>query len=165
MEKKVYAAGFELFAPNGQERCKKTYELCMQYGFIPYVPGYNPHGKPDTAADETPLTAQQIFDINLEHINGCDVMIAKLDAFRGLEPDSGTAWEVGYAFARGIPVYAYRQDTRPMTEQVGGKTDKDGFWVEDHGSPLNLMLSCSSKLVQGGIEDCLKAMVADGANK
>ena len=37
-------------------------------------------------------------------------MLANLEPFRGSEPDSGTAFEVGYALALGKPVYAYLSD-------------------------------------------------------
>ena len=45
-------------------------------------------------------------------------------------PDSGTAWECGYAFAKGKPIVCYRTDFR-----ITGDTE---------GAPYNLMLSESA---------------------
>lgn len=165
MAKKIYAAGFDLFAPNGAERCKQIYDLCLQYGFEPYVPGYRPGAEVDTGSDNKPLSQQEIFELNIGHLNNCDILMANVNPYRGYEPDSGTAYEIGYAFAKGLPVYMYRQDMRSMAQILGGTTDKDGFRVEDFDSPLNLMLACSGKTIQGEVEDCLKAMLADGVNK
>jgi nucleoside 2-deoxyribosyltransferase len=41
------------------------------------------------------------------------MVIALLD---GSQVDDGTAWEIGYAFARGIPVYGIRTDSRSAGE-------------------------------------------------
>jgi nucleoside 2-deoxyribosyltransferase len=57
-------------------------------------------------------------------IDRCEAVVAVLD---GADADSGTAWECGYAYARGRPVLAVRTDFR------GG---------EDAG--LNLMLRRSA---------------------
>jgi nucleoside 2-deoxyribosyltransferase len=48
----------------------------------------------------------------------------------GPDPDSGTAWECGYAFAKGKPIVCYRTDFR-----ITGDTE---------GAPYNLMLSESA---------------------
>ncbi|MCC8108341.1 MAG: nucleoside 2-deoxyribosyltransferase [Planctomycetes bacterium] len=52
----------------------------------------------------------KIFTRCYEAIDGCDAMVAILE---GAEVDSGTAWEVGYAFAKKIPVVGVRTDFRP----------------------------------------------------
>jgi nucleoside 2-deoxyribosyltransferase len=48
----------------------------------------------------------------------------------GADPDSGTAWECGYAYAKGKPIVCYRTDFR-----ISGDTA---------GAPYNLMLSESA---------------------
>jgi nucleoside 2-deoxyribosyltransferase len=48
----------------------------------------------------------------------------------GPDPDSGTAWECGYAYAKDKPVVCYRTDFR-----ITGDTE---------GAPYNLMLSESA---------------------
>jgi nucleoside 2-deoxyribosyltransferase len=61
--------------------------------------------------------------------------------------DPGTAWEIGYAVARGLPVFAYSHDLRAYAERVGqtgqgprGPVDADGLLVEDFGLVENLMI-------------------------
>ncbi|HQJ88815.1 MAG TPA: nucleoside 2-deoxyribosyltransferase, partial [Methanoregulaceae archaeon] len=58
-------------------------------------------------------------------IESADVLVAVID---GADADSGTAWEMGYAAGRGIPVVALRTDFR----RVGAH------------ERVNLMLECSS---------------------
>ena len=45
--------------------------------------------------------AEAVFKMNIEALNKCDRVIA---AYLGLYSDTGTAWEIGYAYAKGIPV-------------------------------------------------------------
>jgi nucleoside 2-deoxyribosyltransferase len=52
-----------------------------------------------------------IFSKNVTNINETDMVVAVLD---GVDVDSGTAWEIGYAYARGLPVYGLRTDFRTM---------------------------------------------------
>jgi len=42
-------------------------------------------------------------------IQACQIVVALLD---GTQVDDGTAWEIGYAFAKGIPVIGIRTDFR-----------------------------------------------------
>ena len=67
------------------------------------------------------------FELCRDALERADVVVAVLD---GADADSGTAWECGYAYARGKPVLALRTDFR------GG---------EDRG--LNLMLRRSAHAV------------------
>ena len=52
-----------------------------------------------------------IFNKNVATIDETDMMVAVLD---GVDVDSGTAWEIGYAYARGLPVYGMRTDFRTL---------------------------------------------------
>ena len=72
----------------------------------------------------------RMFEDCLQMIDASDVVLAVLD---GPDADSGTSMELGYAYARGVPVVGVRTDFR------GG---------EDRG--LNLMLSnvCSTLLLE-----------------
>lgn len=54
-----------------------------------------------------------IFRACVDHLHGSDAVLAILD---GPDGDSGTAWEMGYAFARGIPVIGLRTDWRPAED-------------------------------------------------
>ena len=45
--------------------------------------------------------AEAVFKMKVEALNKCDRVVA---AYLGLRSDTGTAWEIGYAYAKGIPV-------------------------------------------------------------
>jgi nucleoside 2-deoxyribosyltransferase len=72
-------------------------------------------------------TAKAIFEMDLAGLDWAEMVVACMD---GADPDSGTAWECGYAFAKGKPVVCYRTDFR-----ITGDTK---------GAPYNLMLSESA---------------------
>jgi nucleoside 2-deoxyribosyltransferase len=72
-------------------------------------------------------TARAIFQMDVAALDWADLVVACMD---GPDPDSGTAWECGYAFARGKPIVCYRTDFR-----ISGDTK---------GAPYNLMLSESA---------------------
>jgi len=58
----------------------------------------------------------QIGKQNQKAIDSCDVVLANLD---GQDVDSGTAAEIGYAFARGKAIIGYRGDLRLSSDNVG----------------------------------------------
>lgn len=68
--------------------------------------------------------AKAIFQSCVKGIEWADAIIACMD---GPDPDSGTAWEVGYAYAKRKPIVCYRSDFR-----TGG---------DAKSAPYNLMLS------------------------
>jgi nucleoside 2-deoxyribosyltransferase len=53
---------------------------------------------------------------NQAFIDGCDTVFAVLD---GVDVDSGTAAEIGYAFARAKPILGYRGDFRLSADNEG----------------------------------------------
>jgi nucleoside 2-deoxyribosyltransferase len=54
-------------------------------------------------------SAEFIFRKCVEGVDDCDVTVGLVD---GPDVDSGTAWELGYAFARSKPIVALRTDYR-----------------------------------------------------
>jgi nucleoside 2-deoxyribosyltransferase/predicted secreted protein len=81
---------------------------------------------------------QEIFQRHLAALRETDFVIAVVD---GADADSGTAWEMGYAYAQGIPIFAIRTD----------------FRMAGHHEHVNLMLE-QSALVVHSTEDLLIAM-------
>ena len=57
--------------------------------------------------------AEAVFRMDVEALNKCDRVVA---AYLGLRSDTGTAWEIGYAYAKGIPV-----DLILSLEALGGE--------------------------------------------
>ncbi|NLI62015.1 MAG: nucleoside 2-deoxyribosyltransferase [Methanosarcinaceae archaeon] len=56
---------------------------------------------------------EKIFNKCFSGLKSSDIVIAVLD---GADPDSGTCWECGYAYANGIPIFAIRTDFRISTQ-------------------------------------------------
>jgi nucleoside 2-deoxyribosyltransferase len=67
----------------------------------------------------------RIFRNDVDHVDWSSVVVGITD---GSDPDSGTAWEIGYAYAKGIPIILLRTDFR----EWGGRTGE---------VPYNLMLT------------------------
>jgi len=80
-----------------------------------------------------------IFTACVEHLDRAGVVLAIVD---GADPDSGTCWEIGYAYARGIPVVGLRTDWRP---------GEDGL--------ANCMITRSCTAVVRRLDEALAAMV------
>jgi nucleoside 2-deoxyribosyltransferase len=75
----------------------------------------------------------------LEHLASARLVVAVLD---GADPDSGTCFEVGWAYARNIPIIGLRTDLRPG---------------EDGGLP-NCMLSRSCVAVVRDADQLMQAV-------
>jgi nucleoside 2-deoxyribosyltransferase len=72
--------------------------------------------------------ASDIFHSDVAGLDSCDVVVACLD---GPDPDSGTSWEIGYAYGLGKDIVCYRTD----------------FRVHEGFDPVNLMLTESADFV------------------
>ena len=81
---------------------------------------------------------ERLFVSNKTALDQSDIIVAIID---GADADSGTAWEMGYAFARGKQVIALRTDFR----RVG------------HHERVNLMLEQSATVV-GSMDEVLAAL-------
>jgi nucleoside 2-deoxyribosyltransferase len=159
----IYLAGFDVFRADAAAHGECLKALCREYGFVGLYPLDNtlPAGLAGREA------AQWIYAQNLRLLQHADLVMANLNTFRGAEPDSGTAFEVGYAAALGKPVWGYTDDARPLVRQVGAGrdpadparvVDAQGYTVEDFGLSVNLMLACAARIVVGDAAACLKAM-------
>ena len=89
---------------------------------------YLPQEAGDDSASRHHQTMQAIFASHAEALKNTDWVVGIVD---GADADSGTAWEMGYAHALGIPVVALRTDFRSA----------------GHHEHVNLMLEQSSTVV------------------
>jgi nucleoside 2-deoxyribosyltransferase len=80
------------------------------------------------ALDEPDVAAERIFHSDVAGIDWADVVLANLD---GPDPDSGTCWEIGYAYANDKFIIVYRTDLR----------------IHKGFDPINLMLTESANAV------------------
>ncbi|MDX2493514.1 MAG: nucleoside 2-deoxyribosyltransferase, partial [Desulfuromusa sp.] len=115
--KKIYLAGPDVFEPNAVEMGDKLKQLAEEYGFIGLFPLDNAIPVKRTPHE----TARAIRDANIKLIESADIVMANLNPFRGVEPDSGTVFEVGYAAALKKDIYCYAADCREMIERVRDK--------------------------------------------
>jgi nucleoside 2-deoxyribosyltransferase len=106
--------------------------VCARYGLDGRYPL-------DADVDATALPearAWALFDAMVEMLDRCDGVIANLTPFRGPSADVGTAWELGYAAGRGLPVFAYTA----ALAHYGARVTPDGLMIEDFDLADNLML-------------------------
>ena len=163
MTKTIYLAGFDVFREDSIEHGNRLKTLCQRYGFD----GFYPLDNTAPTGLQGPALANWIYQANVALIRKADAVMANANPFRGAEPDSGTAFEMGYAVALGKPVWAYTGQHEPLVKQCATRMasdvvprylDAQGYTVEDFGLNLNLMLACSSVIVVGDAEQCLKEM-------
>ena len=120
--RKVYIAG-KLCTDNERETLEKIAEIAENLGFKTFLP----HRDVGIAKDLSDV--KNIFHGDI--VNGfrdCKLVIALLD---GLHVGAGTAWEIGYAYAKKIPI-------------IGVKTDES---VSDALESLSAILIHSTEIV------------------
>jgi nucleoside deoxyribosyltransferase len=120
---RVYLAG-PFFSDQQTERLDSIQKLLEQNDTIGDIfrPGKDEYTDAEFGSFEWQTA---VFKHDINNINVSDIVVAELDyklEEQLSEPDSGTAWECGYAFANNIPVFGVRFDAAP---------------------PLNLMLAGS----------------------
>lgn len=72
----------------------------------------------DNGQQFTPQWAQRVFQLDTEEIDKADVVCAVCDFFHQ-NMDSGTAFEVGYAFASQTPVVCLQELDEPLNLMIG----------------------------------------------
>lgn len=76
----------------------------------------------------------RIYDNNVAAIDRCDLVVASLN---GITTDDGTAWEIGYAAAKGVPIIGIHTDWRRRFDD----------------ETVNLMIECSSECIVRSLEE------------
>lgn len=119
---RIYIAG-KLSAKNEREHVEKLDSLCKELGFETFLPHR------DVGLVKDISDAPRIFkgDI-ITGLAKCDAVLVSLE---GLHIGSGTAWELGYAYAHKMPI-------------IGIKTDEP---VEDALDYLSPIIIASTKIV------------------
>jgi nucleoside 2-deoxyribosyltransferase len=98
---KVYIAG-PLFSVAERDFNLRVAALVEASGMPYFLPqrDSDPEGR---------LDPDSIFAANLRGLEGADLVVCNLE---GIDVDSGTAWEIGYAAARGKSIIGIRTDFR-----------------------------------------------------
>lgn len=109
-------------------------------------------------AGKEEFDAEKIFRQNVADIHRAHFVVAVLD---GPDPDSGTCWECGFAFAMGRPVVGIRTDLR-----TGG---------DDAATSTNIMLArsciafvslpsqdrCDTRVLASSVANAISTLAAD----
>jgi nucleoside 2-deoxyribosyltransferase len=101
--KHVYIAG-PLFTPAERTLLEELAGAIEAAGFVTYLP----HRDGGLAAADRRNT-RAFYDADIRGLDACGVIIAVLN---GADVDSGTAFEIGYGVARGVPVLGLYEDLR-----------------------------------------------------
>jgi nucleoside 2-deoxyribosyltransferase len=95
---------------------------------------------------------------NLEAIRACDCLVAVLD---GADVDSGTAAEIGCAFALGKPCFGYRGDFRLAADNHGSVVNLQvEFFITESGGGA---IATSLEELTGAVASWLEAAAPDWA--
>lgn len=110
-KKRIYLAG-PLFSHAEMEYNRKIRDLLVKKEFSVFLPQENAE---DTTVERERQHQEHIFKKCVEGVDSSDIVVAVLD---GVDVDSGTAWEIGYAYAKGKPVVGLRTDFRSLSNGI-----------------------------------------------
>ena len=124
--KRIYLAGPLGFSELGRKGVDTLAALLADLGHVAVDPfSLTPPADIDRIQGLSTLEAQRaawrnlnrrIGETNVRAIDNCDLVLAVLD---GPDVDSGTAAEVGYAYAKGKTIIGYRGDFRLAADNLG----------------------------------------------
>lgn len=132
---RAYLAGPDVFFPDAIDIGVAKKHICAQHGFegvFPLDADFKTLFDIDSPAEQ----GYKTFDLMVELMDSCDLVIANLTPFRGPSMDVGTAIEMGYMHGRGKPVFGYTNIASDYAERV----PPDGFMLEDFKLADNLMV-------------------------
>merc|ERR1719460_2458370 len=121
MPLKLYLAGPDVFRCDVADHFDKMKQQAAKHGFEAFSPL-------DSEVDiHDEKITRTIFDINMDDIERCDVVVANIVPFRGSCVDDGTSFELGAAFAKGKRIVCYTPTAgTPLKERVQQDFDKYG---------------------------------------
>lgn len=165
MTLRAYLAGPEVFLADAAAIAAAKQALCTRHGIEGLAPLDEEAGVAAAAEGAGPeRQAAAIYDKNIALIRRSDLVIANLTPFRGCGMDAGTAFELGYACALGLPVFGYANVPELLAERVadagptwpragmpGVLEDADGMAVEDFGMFENLMIEVPIRRSGGAV--------------
>lgn len=161
----IYIAGPECFYRGGYDLWDAMGNKAEYYGFDVVMPTKN-----ELKLDYEDLrkNADGIFQNCAKAMNVATAIIADLEQFRGSEPDGGSLFEIGMAYARGLRCYGFTRDKRDMIFKHQDVALRDGRVCDGEGRllpyrdiPFCPSLIGSCKLIEGGFDDCLKLLMLD----
>ena len=122
----VYVAG-PLFDPGERWYLEHVDALCRDLGLRTYLPHRDSGLKAGAVTDFA-----GIFAADLAALEAADLVVA---VWNGSDVDSGSAWEIGFAYARQVPVIGLHEDIR----------------IQDALAQVNIMVSQSAQVICGSL--------------
>ena len=152
----AYLAGPDVFFPDPTAIGGAKKAFLLRHGITGHFPSDH-EIVPDSGM------AHAIFLQNAALIDRSDIVLANIIPFRGPSADPGTVWEIGYAYAKGIPVICYGSSStyleRCRVAGLEGKDqgrDRDGFLIEDFGEQENLMITRCAVAIVNTFEEAVE---------
>lgn len=109
--------------------------MLLNKGFSVFLPQEDAE---DAKEEHERQNQEYIFRRCVEGVDGSDLIVAVLD---GGDVDSGTAWEIGYAYAKGKPIIGLRTDFRALSNGI-----------------VNLMIEVSANALARTEEELMEVM-------
>ena len=110
---RVYLAGPEVFLANAREVGARKRAVCVRHGLVGVFPGDH---EDDCDPALPPAERGLSISCGIERImRTCDAAIVNLTPFRGPSADVGSAYEMGFMRALGLPIFAYSNDDDPSS--------------------------------------------------
>ncbi len=138
----MYVAG-PLFTPGQRLDLERIAAACERLGLTTFLPHRDaglcpPDGK----------RGEAFFKGDRDELDRVDAVVAVLNGF---DVDAGTAWEIGYAYARSVPILGIYEDTR----------------ISDPLANLSLMVLHSLSGLSTSVDELLSLIsphIPDGSN-
>lgn len=137
-KKQIYLAG-PLFSKAERDFNVYLRDRLVEMGFKVFLPQVDGEDNLENRLHERQMC---IFENDIRGIDQSDIVLAVLDG--GSDVDSGTAWEMGYAYARGKKVLGLKTDFRTFGEE----------------GIVNLMMEMSVEVLARDVEDILEVLEA-----
>ncbi len=161
----IYFAGPSCFYTNGYDMWHSQEKRAKFLGFGVTMPHY----KELNWDTEVPRNnADAIFKNCADAINDSTAIIVDLEVFRGSEPDGGSIFELGMAYARNCHCYGFTRDKREMVykhQNVVIKKNKpydaEGRELAYANIPFSPCVLGSSTIIEGDYEDALQHFCID----
>ena len=161
----IYIAGPECFYKYGYDLLAAMRKRAEALGFGVTLPNDHPL---DMENPDHQKRADSIFEDLKTIMLETTVIVSDLEAYRGCEPDSGTIYEIGMAYAKGARSYAYTRDKRSMAVKNQQSYLKDGKIYDERNNvmpysnlPFAPSIIGSTKIVEGDFDDCLHMLIVD----
>lgn len=161
----IYIAGPECFYTHGFDLLNAMRRHAESLGYGVTLPNDNPL---DMGNSDLQKRADSIMADLTESMNKTTVIISDLEAYRGIEADGGTVFEIGMAYAKGARSYGYTRDKRSLATKNFASVIKDGTVYDEKGQkmpyyrlPFSPNVIGSTKIIEGDFRNCLAVLSVD----